>query len=167
MAHIMAEALQITSGMEDTHVENWGKALAAGLAGALALTGIHQLAQKLTAKAPRMDVLGERAIVRSAEAVGAPIPVEPSLYRMALAGDIVANSAYYSMIACGRDPRIWTRAVTMGVAAGVGALALPRHLGLGDPPHSSSGANRIMTVAWYLVGALTTAATAEYLLNES
>ena len=153
--------------METTHVENWGKAFAAGLAGAVALTTVHQLARRLTDNAPRMDVLGERAIVRGAEAAGTRIPTEPSLYRLALAGDLAANSAYYSLIACGRDPRIWTRAVTMGVAAGIGALALPRRLGLGDPPRSWNTANRIMTVAWYLIGALTTAATAEYLLSDA
>ena len=131
--------------MENAHLENWKTAFAAGLAGAVALTGAQHLARKLTR---------------------AQLPVEPSLYRMALAGDIVANSAYYSLIACGRDPRIWTRAVTMGVGAGVAALALPHRLRLGDPPRAST-ATRIMTIAWYLAGALTTAATAEYLLTES
>lgn len=153
--------------MEDTHLENWGKAFAAGLAGAVALTGVHQLAKRMTPRAPRMDVVGQRALVRGAEAAGTKLPTQPGLYRMALAGDLLANSAYYSLIACGRDAHIWTRAVALGAAAGVGALALPRHLGLGDPPSSDSAANKIMTVAWYLIGALTTAATAEYLLTES
>ena len=55
----------------------------------------------------------------------------------------------------------------MGAAAGVGALALPRRLGYGSASGNASAASRIMTIAWYLIGALATAATAEYLLTES
>src|SRR4026207_2152885 len=38
-----------------------------GMAGAVALTAIHQAAKAVTADAPRMDVVGMRALVRGAD----------------------------------------------------------------------------------------------------
>ena len=149
--------------MEHSRFGNWGQSLLAGIAGALALTTVHQLARRVSAKAPRMDVVGERAIFATSEALGRRPPSEPAAYRLALAGDLLANTAYYSMIACGREARLWTRAVTLGVGAGVGALLLPQRIGLGIPPRSWERSNQAMTVGWYLIGALTTACTAECL----
>jgi hypothetical protein len=140
---------------------DWSESLAAGLVGAVALTTVHQLARRLSDDAPRMDVLGERAIARSLEASGHAPPPGPSLHRWALVGDLAANSAYYSLVACGRDADVWRRAVALGLAAGAGALVLPRRIGLGDPPKSDRVANQIMTVAWYLIGGLAAAAAGQ------
>jgi hypothetical protein len=143
--------------MEDHIFQDWGTALAAGACGAVALTAVHQLARRVTNDAPRMDVLGERAIARTVKAAGGTLPLQPTLHRWALAGDLVANSIYYSIVACGRDAHMWTRGVALGLAAGAGALVLPRRLGLGDPPKSAHLPNQLMTVAWYLVGGLAAA----------
>jgi hypothetical protein len=142
----------------EADLRNWGEALAAGAVGAVALTCVHQLAQRVSDDAPRMDVLGERAIARTVEASGGMLPSQPSLHRWALAGDLIANSAYYSLVACGRKAHVWPRAVALGLAAGAGALVLPRPLGLGRAPRSDRVANQVMTVAWYLIGALAAAA---------
>lgn len=141
-------------------LSNWGRAYAAGVAGATALTAVHQLAQRVFDDAPRMDVVGETGIARGLEAAGRTPPTGLSLHRLALAGDLFANSAYYSLVACGSHAHVWRRGVVLGLAAGAGALALPRHLGLGDPPRSDRVPNQIMTVAWYLVGGLAAAAFA-------
>ncbi|HZB25113.1 MAG TPA: hypothetical protein VE379_03195 [Vicinamibacterales bacterium] len=141
-------------------LSNWGRAYAAGMAGATALTAVHQVARRVFEDAPRMDVVGERGIARGVEAAGGTPPEGPSLHRLALAGDLFANSAYYSLVACGSRAHVWRRGVVLGLAAGAGALALPRHMGLGDPPRSDRMANQIMTVAWYLVGGLAAAAFA-------
>ena len=143
--------------MEHTLMRDWSSALAAGLCGAVALTAVHQLARRITNEAPRMDVLGERAIARTIEASGGVRPTQPVLHRWALAGDLIANSMYYSLIACGRDAHVWQRGVAMGLAAGAGALVLPRRLGLGDPPKSHHLANQIMTFALYLFGGMAAA----------
>ena len=144
--------------MENETPTNWGSALMAGMAGAVALTAVHQLARRVSDDAPRMDVLGERAIARTVHAAGGTLPMPRTLHRWALAGDIIANSAYYSMVACGRDAHLWTRGVAMGLAAGAGALVLPRRIGLGDPPRSHHIPNQVMTVAWYVIGGLAAAA---------
>ena len=143
--------------MEQTLTKDWGSALMAGMVGAVALTAVHQLARRVTDDAPRMDVLGERAIARTVHAAGGTLPLPRTLHRWALAGDLLANSAYYSMVACGRDAHMWTRGIAMGLAAGAGALLLPRRIGLGDPPRSQHIPNQLMTVAWYLVGGLAAA----------
>lgn len=132
--------------------------MAAGAVGAVALTTAHQFARIFTERAPRMDVVGGRAIERGVEAAGGEPPHGESLLRWALAGDLLANSAYYSLVAYGRDPHVWRRGAALGLAAGAGALVLPRRMGLGDPPRSTSPANQLMTVAWYLIGGLAAAA---------
>ena len=142
-------------------LSQWGSALAAGACGAAALTAVHQLARRITNDAPRMDVLGERAIARTLAARGNPVPPQPTLHRWALAGDLAANSAYYSLVVCGREAHVWRRAVALGLAAGAGALLLPRPLGLGDAPKSDHLANQVMTVAWYVIGALAAAAAGQ------
>jgi hypothetical protein len=147
--------------MQHTPITDWSQSFAAGMVGAVALTVVHQLAQRVSDDAPRMDVLGERAIGRAVAAAGGHVPAQPALHNWALAGDLMANSAYYSLVTCGRDARVWTRAVALGVAAGVGALVLPRRLGLGDPPKSQRLSNQTMTVAWYLLGGLAAAAAGQ------
>src|SRR3954447_6028938 len=47
-----------------TRRERLRDAVASGAAGALALTAVHQLARRRVRRAPRMDVLGMRAIAR-------------------------------------------------------------------------------------------------------
>jgi hypothetical protein len=139
---------------------SWAKAWTAGMSGAMVLTAVHQAAQSFTTDAPRMDVVGRRAIAAGMEAAGLDAPDEPTLERWALCGDLAANSAYYSLVACGRRPAVWRRGLMLGLAAGIGALVLPQRMGLGNPPRSHSLANQLMTIGWYTLGGLTAAATA-------
>ena len=104
-------------------------ALLSGIAGAAALTAVHQAARMMTDSAPRMDVVGIRALARGRDAATSSetgsTPVErqnPALYNMALAGDLVFNSAYYSLATS------WARGAALGLLAGVGALTLPNKM---------------------------------------
>lgn len=139
---------------------NLGEALLCGAMGAAALTTVHQLAQRATDDAPRMDVVGMRALARGLESRGTPIAEGEQLYRATLAGELVSNTLYYALVPLGRGRDVWTRGAALGLAAGIAALLLPRRMGLGDPPRSDRAANQIMTVAWYLIGGLSAAATA-------
>lgn len=139
------------------------ESIVSGMAGAAALTAVHQAARAVTEDAPRMDVVGMRALARSvrselpaAEEDAAP-RTHAGLYRTVLIGDLVCNSAYYSLATT------YKRGIAMGVLAGIGALVLPQRLGLGDPPRSELLSNQIMTVAWYTIGGLAAAATAKWL----
>ena len=140
-------------------------AIISGMAGAAALTAVHQAARMVTDTAPRMDVVGMRAIARGTDAAAGAAMADatrqnPALYNMALAGDLVFNSAYYSMATT------WTRGAALGLLAGIGALVLPRKLGLGDPPKSELLSNQVMTVAWYVIGGLAAAWTAQCLAEK-
>ena len=134
--------------------------LVSGLAGAVALTAVHQAARGITPSAPRMDVLGMRALARSASAADTDVPqTRKGLYRAALAGDLICNTAYYSLATS------YTRGAVMGLLAGMGALLLPQRLGLGGPPRSELLSNQVMTVGWYVIGGLAAAATSTWLAN--
>lgn len=131
-----------------------GRAVLAGGAGAAALTTLHEGARKLTPGAPRMDIVGMRGIAQLLTRWDLRIPSNRALHRLALAGDVLANAAFYAAVGVGRSSRAPLRGAVLGALAGVGALVIPRRIGLGDPPHSTEQANRVMTVGWYLVGGL-------------
>jgi hypothetical protein len=134
-------------------------ALLSGLAGATALTAVHQIARAVTDSAPRMDVVGMRALARGINAAGGEAQRSRGLYGATLAGDLISNTAYYSLATT------YTRGAVMGILAGIGALVLPARMGLGDPPHSERLSNKVMTVAWYTLGGLAAACTANWLAN--
>jgi hypothetical protein len=139
---------------------NMWPALGAGAAGAVALTALHETTRRFVDRAPRMDVLGMRGLERLLRAAGLRVPDEPTLRQLALMGDIVSNTVYYAAVAAGRPDGAWRRGLLLGLAAGAGALVLPRPLGLGDPPDSEHQANRVLTVALYVAGGLVAAAAA-------
>ncbi len=135
-----------------------GAAVASGTAGALALTAVHQLARRRVPNAPRMEVLGMRAVARGAHRLGKQPQNGRALYRATLAGDLLSNAAYYSAVALGGQYAVQAGA-GLGLAAGFGALALPPVIGLGRPPHVHAWSNRLMTVAWYMMGGLVAGAS--------
>jgi hypothetical protein len=87
----------------------FAKALVSGLIGASTLTLLHGTARRLVPDAPRMDILGMRAISKSLRAVGDPRLDNTSLHRASLIGDILANSLYYSLVGVGRERGVWLR----------------------------------------------------------
>ena len=128
------------------------KALGSGLVGACALTLIHETARRFIDDAPRMDVLGMRALSKAARAVEVDPPVP--LHEAALVGDLVSNSLYYSLVGAGSRREALRNGALLGLAAGVGAVYLPERLGLGRQPTEDSPQTQLMTVAWYLLGGL-------------
>ena len=139
----------------------FSNALLAGAAGSVALTAVHQAAVALVDRAPRMDVLGMRAIARLARAANAKPPA--NLYAVTLAGDLAGNALYYSLVGAGRPGGEWARGAALGLAAGVGGVVLPPVLGLGDAPSGRTAATAAMTVAWYTLGGLVAAGVARRL----
>jgi hypothetical protein len=134
--------------------------LASGLIGAVALTAIHETARRIIPEPPRMDVVGGRAVEQLYRLAGCQPPDARRLYGITMAGDVISNALYYSAIAGGSRGAIWGKGVALGLAAGVGAVALPERLGLGTPPHNERVRTRILTVAWYMAGAMIAAAVA-------
>jgi hypothetical protein len=130
------------------------RSLTSGVAGALALTTIHEVGRRALAQAPRLDEIAMRAL-RKVLPGKQRDPVR--LHQLALAGDLISNAVYYSAIAAPTRKATWTRAAALGTGAGVCALLLPERLGLGAPPNADRRANQFMTIGWYLAGALATA----------
>jgi hypothetical protein len=137
------------------------RTLASGVAGAVALNLVHETARRTIPHAPRMDVIGRRGIAKTAYALGAEPPHGNRLQAAALAGDLVSNSLYYSLIGLGSDRRraTWRRGLLLGLAAGLGAVFLPPVMGLGRQPGHRGGFTHLLTVAWYTIGGLAAAAT--------
>lgn len=142
------------------------ESVASGLVGACALTLIHESARQVFADAPRADILGMRAIARPLRGLGVEPPPEDKLYGLTLAGDIVSNSLYYSLVGAGRPETALVRGALLGLAAGVGAVVLPEPLGLGDAPTARTEATKCMTVAWYLAGGLAAAVAYRWLAKQ-
>ena len=130
------------------------RSLASGIAGALALTAIHEVARRRFASAPRMDEVAMRGLRKI---LPGKFRDPRRLHQLALAGDLLSNSIYYSVIAAPTRKATWMRAGVLGTAAGLCALFLPERLGLGVPHNSHRRSSQFMTVGWYLAGALATA----------
>ena len=137
---------------------NQTRSFASGLLGATALTALHQTGRVVLPHPPRMDVLGMRAIVRILHAFGLEPPRGRWLPRLALAGDLVSNTLYYGLIGAGHPGRVWLRGAGLGLAAGLGALLLPKPFTLGSSPSMRTKSTGVATVALYLAGGLATAA---------
>jgi hypothetical protein len=129
------------------------EALVGGIVGAVVLTAVHQGARLVAERPPRMDRVGMRAIARGLHALGAQPPTGRTLYGLTLGGDLLSNAAYYAAAALAGRHAVGAGAA-LGVAAGIGALVLPRRMGLDDPPGSEALDNQLMTIAWYTLGGL-------------
>ena len=132
-------------------------AIGGGIAGAVALTLVHETARRVIPHAPRVDVIGVRAIARPLRAAGYRPPRYNTLHNAALAGELVSNSAYYSLIGVGDPSRALRRGATLGLLAGAGAALLPPLIGLGQQPHRRTPFTQILTIAWYFLGGLAAA----------
>lgn len=131
-------------------------ALAGGLAGACAVTLVHETVRRLNPDAPRMDLLGMRALAKVCRLSGAEPPAENKLFAWVLVGDVIFNSLYYSLTGGGKNA--WIKGPALGLAAGIGGVVLPGPLGLGEAPSNRTTQTKVMTVCWYLLGGLVTAA---------
>jgi hypothetical protein len=137
--------------------------LGSGLMGAVALTILHETARRFIPDAPRADILGMRAIKKVMEETDAEPPADDELHGWALGGDIVSNTLYYSLIGLTKPKDALVAGAVLGLAAGVGAVELPGPMGLGTTPTRRTEATVTMTIGWYMVGGLVTAAAYRWL----
>jgi len=129
-----------------------------GLAGACALTLLNQGARRLDKDAPKMDLLGMNAVARLVKGNNLLTQAADKLFPVALAGDLVSNSLYYSMAESGDRKNTLIRGTLLGLAAGVGAVLLPRALGLEGEATAQTTKTKMLTIAWYLIGGVVAAA---------
>jgi hypothetical protein len=143
------------------------KNLIAGLAGAVALNILHETLKKESNNVPRIDLLGKDAMQKTLEYFGGHIDDKETLYNATLAGDIVSNTLYYSIIGAGQAKFLWPKAIFVGLSAGIGAVKLPKPMGLDERPVTKTDEVKVLTVGYYLFGALVTAAVVNLLKSRS
>lgn len=123
------------------------------MAGACVLTLTHETLRRYAPHAPRMDVLGMQAISKIMKKAGAQPPQDQAeLHNWAMAGDMIANTLYYSLAGTGKGA--WWRGTLLGASAGAGAIGLPGPLGLSEAPSNRTSQTRAMTVGLYLLGGI-------------
>lgn len=127
-------------------------ATTSGIVGATTLTLLHETARKTVDDAPRIDLLGKRAIAKLLP--DSVSPSEETLYKASMVGDIMSNAAYYGLISLDQPKNAVRNGAILGLAAGVGAVLLPGPLGLGKAPSNRTVATKLMTIGWYLAGGL-------------
>lgn len=134
-----------------------------GLAGAAALTIIHETVRRIHPDAPRMDLLGMTALSKILKNLGETPPGEKKLFYYTMAGDLAANSLYYSMAGIGHKQNVLTRGLLLGLGAGLGAVLLPKPLHLPQGPSSRTPVTTAMTMGLYLLGGVVAAFTMKLL----
>lgn len=145
---------------QSTHnkMNTLSKALLSGLTGAIALNTLHETVRQFTPKAPRVDKLGKRSIIKLTKAAKVPTPTGNALYATAMAGDVLSNTLYYSLIGTAHPQVALPLGGVLGALAGAGAVTLAEPLGLGDEPVRRTATTAALTITWYVVGGLATAA---------
>ena len=142
-------------------------AFAGGLAGACSLTLLHEIARRVDSDAPRMDLLGMEAASKGLSAVHLKTPSKDKLFTWTMIGDMIGNAMYYSAAAVGDKKQVWQKGALLGLSAGLGAVYLPKPLGLDEKPATRTSKTKAMTIGLYLIGGLVAAATINLLNKKS
>lgn len=139
------------------------KLLLGGFAGAVVLNLLHEGIRRVDHMAPRVDLVGEEALTKLTAAAGAKPLTGNARYGATLAGDLVSNALYYTLIGVGSKKYLFPRGAAYGLAAGLGALTLTKPIGLSDAPVKRSVRTQAMTVGYYMIGGLVAAAVVRVL----
>jgi hypothetical protein len=136
-------------------------ALAGGLAGTITVASMHEALRRITPDAPRMDLLDMDLITKGLKSMNKKVPAGNELQRLAVGGELLCDTAYYSLAGMGGKKSVWLRGALLGLTAGVTAVALPGPLGLPKEPSNKSLGTKLMTIGLYLIGGLAAAAVAK------
>lgn len=122
----------------------------AGLGGAIALNLLHEIIRKNFDNVPQVHKVGEEALNKALNKVEMKITDHDQLYAATLAGDVIGNGLYYATTATTGF------SIASGVTAGLGGVLLPKKMGLDDSPIAEINQKKVMTVVYYLFGAVVT-----------
>jgi hypothetical protein len=126
------------------------KKILAGLGGAVALSLLHEAIRKNFDNVPEINKVGEEALEKVLDKVDMRVSNHEQLYAATLAGDVIGNGMYYAATATTEFN------ITSGLLMGMGAVVLPEKMGLDDEPVAENNQKKIMTVVYYLFGAVVT-----------
>ena len=126
----------------------------AGLAGSLALTGVHQLFKKYYSGSPNLDQVGEEAIKLSLEKVDVPTTDEEQVYAAAMGGNILSNALLFSTLATSTNTsQIISKTLGTGLLGAAGTIGLADQI-LGNNKATNTDQKKWMTAGYYLIGAV-------------
>ena len=145
---------------------SFSKALISGFVGACAVTLINETARQFIKDAPRLDILGKRAIAYPLMEADIEPPPNKELYWITFGSAIFTDSLYYSLVGLGDEKNALRNGALLGLLGGIGAVVLSEPLGLGDEPVNRTGETELMTIGWYLAGGLAAAATYQMLSED-
>jgi len=136
-------------------------ALAGGLAGTITVASLHEAMRRVSpTAAPRMDLLDMDLLRKGLTKLNKKIPADGALQRWAVGGELLCDTAYFSMAAAGGKKRIWLYGALLGLAAGISAVVLPKSMGLPAETSNKTVGTKIMTIGLYFLGGLAAAAVA-------
>jgi hypothetical protein len=130
--------------------------LGSGMAGAVALTLVHEGLRRSTPVAPRMDLLGMTALAKLLNKGRLPVPGNTKLFWLTMAGDVLSNTLYYSLSGVGAKKGRTLRGAVLGLAAGIGAVVLPKYIGLPNSPSDRTTTTKLLTTGLYFLGGVVT-----------
>ena len=126
----------------------------AGLAGSLALTGVHQIFKKYVTGAPNLDQVGEKAVQTSLEKVDVNVSDEEQVYAAAMGGNILSNALLFSTLATSTNTsQIISKTLGTGLLGAAGTIGLADQL-LGNNKATNTDKKKWMTAGYYLLGAV-------------
>ena len=134
------------------------RALLAGAAGAVTTNVLHEAVRRLTPEAPRVDLLGMQALTKTVGAFGAAAPTGRALYVITLLGDLASNALYFALVGPGGAAWALRTGTSLGILAGVGAVALPPRLGLAAVTTNRTPLTQALTIGLYTAGGVTAGA---------
>lgn len=123
------------------------KRIVAGLGGAIALNVLHQFVKNNYQNVPDFNEVEEEAIDKSLEKINLQVKDHNKLYNATVAGDIVTNALYYTFTPFKMNSII-------GALGGLGAMVLPKKLGLDNTPIAGTDKKKMITMGYYIFGAL-------------
>jgi hypothetical protein len=126
----------------------------AGLAGATTLTILHEFVRLIDRDAPRMDELGKHAIAKLASKAGIDVPDDDKLYLITTVSELISNGLFFSLIGKAHKENAIIRGAALGLTAGIGAITLPKKLGLDERASTRTTKTKWMTVGLYLIGGI-------------
>ena len=130
------------------------QSLTAGACGAVLLNAVHESMRQFVPEAPRVDLIGRQLVAQTFLAMNEPPPPDSREYALAMAGDVLSNTLYYSLVGFGSHRRAVLRGLVLGAVGGWAAVKAPEYLDLPEDAVQRHPATKLMTVAWYTLGGL-------------
>lgn len=136
-----------------------GVRLGSGLVGATSVAILNYAASRFLPAAPRLDILGLQLVTAAFKRLGIKPPSGLPAQALALVGSLASNSMFYGLVGLGRPKTAWFRGGALGLAMGLGVLALPPALGIGKRETSRTPTTKAGTLIWYILGGILAALT--------